>query len=112
MMVITRARLKREKPTLLPSRRIIDTLNNDRYQAQLEMWQACKYDMHEWVVENPQEPREEWIIKKAGECLEEERDGVRDAQSRSWRQIAEGPHRISTINEVKEEARRLSKVSE
>lgn len=118
MMVITRARLMRERPRLLPSRRIIDMLHNDTYQEQLEMWQACKYDIYQWVITNPERPREEWIVEKVEGTSEEKRDDVSDAQPRSWSldkrflPIAEGSHRLSTIEEVEEEARRLSMILE
>ena len=67
MTIITRARLKRAKRTLTPSRRIIDLLHNESYLRQLDMWRACDYNIYENVVLNPNEPREKWIVEKITE---------------------------------------------
>lgn len=115
MMVITRARLKREKPTPLPTKRIIETLDNDIYLGQLEMWEACKYDMYENKVLNPSDPREDWIVLKVEGSPREKRDEVQpvwDKQDERFPQISEHPHRLSTIEEVAEEAYRLSGIYE
>ena len=117
MTAITRARLKRAKPTFLPSQRIIDMLHNDFYQSQLEMWQACDYDIYENVILNPGEPREKWVVQRVAgsSAIEKKRDDVVPPPTRpdEWfPQILEEPHRLSTIEEVEDEARRLSTIHE
>ena len=118
MMAITRARLKQKKPTTLPSLRIIDMLNNDIYQGQLEMWQACEYDIYENVIVNPTAPHKEWRVEKVGGSSEKKRDDVHDVQRtlkkayETLPHISAQPHRLSTIEEVEEEARRLSTLIE
>lgn len=111
MTVITRARLKRAKPTLLPSQRIIDLLHNHIYQKQLDMWQACKYDIHENIITNLSEPPEKWMIKSVGGKSEKRRHDVlliSNSIEEKLPHTSEQPHRLSTIAEVEEEARRLS----
>ena len=121
MTVITRARLKRAKPTLLPSQRIIDLLHNDIYQKQLDMWQACKYDIHENIITNLSEPPEKWMIKSVGGKSEKRRHDVllisksiedvlliSKSIEENMPHTSEQPHRLGTIAEVEEEARRLS----
>ena len=117
MTAITRARLKREKPTPLPRQRIIDLLHNNKYLRQLEIWHACDFDMFENCVLNPDEPRREWIIEKVGWDGEEEGKKKGDqllpvVQSVKERLplISEHPHRLSTIAEVEEEVHRISVV--
>lgn len=151
MTDISRARLKRPKPTVLPSKRIIDMLNNDNYLLQLEMWQACDCDLFENTIRNPTEPREKWIVEKVKqgpqqkikmkmkeeeEEKEEEEDEedeeddeegddvlpVRKGKEKTppslyqlphhQRSVSNLPHRLSTIAEVEEEARRLSLIDE
>ncbi|KAF6222796.1 hypothetical protein HO133_000845 [Letharia lupina] len=135
MTTITRARLMRPKPTLLPSQRIIDLLHNDVYQGQLEMWQACEYDTNENTIVNPTEPREKWIVEGVGGSPKKKRVNVQstlrrldvvqsvlkrpsDVQSVLRRlderlpHTSEHLHRLSTIEEVEEEARRLSIILE
>ena len=111
MTAITRARLKQPKPTLLPRKRIIDLLHNENYLKQLEMWEACEYDIFENVITNPSEPREEWIVEKVKGDSEKKRDDELPILKRIYERlplISEGPHRLSTIAEVEEEVRRLS----
>ena len=111
MTAITRARLKRVKPTPLPSQRIIDLLHNDIYQKQLDMWQACKYDIHENIITNLSEPPEKWMIKSVGGKSEKRRHDVlliSNSMVENLPHASEQPHRLSTIAEVEEEARRLS----
>ena len=74
MRVIIQARLLREKPNVVPSQRVIDMLHNDIYQEQLEMWQACEYDLNENTVVNPSEPREKRIDEKVDGISEKVRD--------------------------------------
>lgn len=135
MTTITRARLMRPKPTLIPSQRIIDLLHNDVYQGQLEMWQACEYDTHENIIVNPTEPREKWIVEGVGGGPKKKRVNVQstlrrldvvqsvlmrpnDVQSVLRRLDERLPHtsehlrRLATIEEVEEEARRLSIILE
>lgn len=111
MTVITRARLKRTKPTPLPSQRIIDLLHNDIYQKQLDKWQACKYDIHENIITNLSEPPEKWMIKSVGGKSEKKRHDVlpiSESIEENLPHTSEQPHRLSTIAEVEEEVRRLS----
>ena len=111
MTAITRARLKRAKPTLLPSQRIIDLLHNGIYQKQLDMWQACKYDIHENIITNLSEPPEKWMIKSVGGKSEKKRHDVlpiSESIEENLPHTSKQPHRLSTIAEMKEEVRRLS----
>ena len=111
MMAITRARLKRVKPTLLPSQRIIDLLHNRIYLKPLDMWQACKHDVHENIITNPSEPRKKWMIKSVGGKSEKKRHDVlpiSESVDEKLSPFSEQPHRLSTIAEVEEEVRRLS----
>ena len=119
MTVITRARLKRVKRTRLPSQRIIDLLHNDNYLRQLDMWQACEFNVFENSILNPNEPREEWIVERAGWDAEEEEKKkghkllpVIKSVIEKLPRISEDPYRLSTIAEVEEEIHRLSVVSE
>ena len=75
MTDITRARLRRAKPTPLPSKRIIDMLNNENYLLQLEMWQACGCNLFENTIRNPTEPREKWIVEKVRESPQQKIKG-------------------------------------
>ena len=119
MTVITRARLKRVKPTPLPSQRIVDLLHNDNYLRQLEIWQACEFDIYENSVLNPNDPREEWIVERVGLDAEEEEEKegkelppvIKRVYERLPR-ISIHPYRLSTIAEVEEEIHRLSMTSE
>ncbi len=101
MTVITRARLMREKPKLLPSQRIIDTLHNEKYLRQLEMWEACKYDIYEYTVVNPDEPREKWIVENSEKKEDDERPFLNRLDER-FPHISEQPHRLSVVEEVEE----------
>ena len=119
MTVITRARLKRVKPTPLPSERIVDLLHNDNYLRQLEMWQACEFNIFENSVLNPNDPREKWIVEKVGRDVEEEEkkkgDELPPVIKRVYERlprVSEHPRRLSTIAEVEEEIHRLSISSE
>ena len=115
MTVITRARLKRVKPRLLPSKRIIEMLNNDIWQEQLEMWQACEYNIYDNTVVNPDDPRERWKVERVRESPQEKRIHVLPelhSLDKRIRHISGHPHRLSTIEEVEEEARRLSMIEE
>ena len=131
MTVITRARLMRAKPTLLPSQRIIEMLHNDKYQRQLEMWETCKYDIYDNTIVNPGEPRKNWIVKRVEGSLERKRDDVQPVlgklgegfphtpgQSHRLSTIeqadpeAQEAHHLSTIEEVAAEAHRLSTIYE
>ena len=111
MTAIARARLKQPKPTLLPRTSIMDLLHNEDYLKQLEMWQACEYDISENVILNPSEPREEWIVESLKGDSEQKRDDELPIFKRVHQRlplISEEPHRLSTIAEVEEEVRRLS----
>lgn len=115
MLVITRARLKRENPKILPSKIIIEMLNNDIWLQQLEMWQACKYNIYDNTIVNPNDPREKWIVQKVSESPQKKSSDVPPALKRlgeRFPQIADQPHRLSTIEEVEEEVRRLSMIQE
>ncbi|CAF9903709.1 MAG: hypothetical protein ALECFALPRED_002938, partial [Alectoria fallacina] len=118
MMVITQARLLREKPNAVPSQRVIDILHNDIYQEQLEMWQACEYNIYEITIVNPSEPREKWIVEKVDGISEKKRDIEHVVQATLERldervlYIAKRLHRLRTVEEVEEEARRLSTIYE
>ena len=119
MTVITRARLKRVKPTLLPSQRIVDLLHNDNHLRQLDIWQACEFNIFENMVLNPNDPREEWIVEKVGWDTEKEEKKmgaellpVIESVKEKLPLISEHPHRLSTIAEVEKEIHRLSMISE
>ena len=93
-------------------------LHNDIYQEQLEMWQACEYDLNENTVVNPSEPREKRIVEKVDGMSEKVRDIEHDVQATLERQdervldVAKRLHRLSTAEELEEEARRLSRIYE
>lgn len=113
MTVITRARLMRAKPKLLPSQRIIDTLHNDKYLRQLEMWEACRYDIYEYTVVNPDEPREKWIVERVegnSEKKEDERAFLNMLDER-FPDISGQAHRLSVVEEVEEEAQEAHRPS-
>ena len=115
MIVIIQARLKRVKPQILPSKRIIEMLNNDIWLEQLEMWQACKYNTYDNTVVNPDDPRERWIVERVRESPQEKKTHVSPelySLEKRFPHISEQPHRLSTIQEVEEEARRLSSIYE
>lgn len=115
MTTISRARLMQPKPTPLPSQRIIDMLHNDIYLGQLDMWQACEYDIFENVIVNPSEPREKWIVESIGGNSEKKRDDVQPILIRPDERLShlsEQPHRLSTVEEVEEEVHRLSTICE
>ena len=119
MTVITRARLKRAKPTPLPSQRIIDLLHNDDYLRQLDQWHACEFNIFENTVLNPNDPREEWIIESVGSDVDEEEKKTGDELRPVIKSVKENlplismhPHRLSTIAEVEEEIHRLSMISD
>ena len=118
MTAITRARLKYEKPTRLPRRRIIDLLHNDNYLRQLEMWQACEFNIFDNSILNPDEPREKWVVERVGWDAEEEnqkgdeRPPIIKKVKEKLPLISPPHHRLSTIAEVEEEAHRISIVSE
>lgn len=113
MMTITRARLKQKKPTTLPSQNIIDMLNNDTYQRQLDIWQACDYNIHDNTIVNPSEPREKWIVGSAGGKSEKDRDDVQAPQhtlKRAPKGLGERPDHSSLIEEVDDETGRLKAI--
>ena len=121
MTVITRARLMRAKPKLLPSQRIIDTLHNDKYLRQLEMWDACKCDIYEYTVVNPDEPREKWMVEKVQGNSEKKEDDERPFLKRiddRFPHISGQAHRLSVVEELEEveeeaqEAHRPSTIEE
>lgn len=90
-------------------------LDNDIYLGQLEMWEACKYDIYENIIANPSEPRENWIVQKVEGSPEKKKDEVKRVwkiEDERFPQISEQPHRLSTIEEVAEEAHRLSTIYE
>lgn len=113
MMTVTRARLKRKKPTPLPSQNVINMLHNDSYQRQLDIWQACNYNIFENVIINPNEPREKWIVESARGDSEKNRDDVHDPQrtlKRTSKRLDERNHHLSSIEELEDETRRLSAI--
>ena len=90
-------------------------LNNDIWQEQLEMWQACEYNIYDNNIVNANEPRERWIVERVGESPEKKRGDVQpnlDSLDERLPRISGHPHRLSTIEEVEEEARRLSMIDE
>ena len=115
MMTITRARLKRAKPTNLPSKRIIEMLNNKNYLLQLEMWRACHYNLFENTIVNPTDPRERWMVEKVREIPHKKKAEVAlpilKGMHKKLSNMTHKPHRLSTIVEVEEEAQRLSLIS-
>ena len=90
-------------------------LNNDIWLEQLEMWQACKYNIYDNTIVNPGDPRERWIVERVRESPQENKIIVSpelDRLDKRFPHISEQPHRLSTIQEVEEEARRLSSIYE
>lgn len=115
MLAITQARLKQQKPRVLPSKRIVAMLNNDIWLKQLEMWQACKYNLYNYTIVNPKDLPERWIVEKVSERPQGKSRNVSSVlkrPDRRVRQLSEQPHRLSTIEEEEEEARRLSMIEE
>ena len=118
LIVITQARLKRAKPTPLPSQRIVDLLHNDNFQNQLDLWEACNYNIYENTVVNPNEPREKWIVEKVGWDTGENKEREDDVPpilrriTQKLPLVSNHPHRLSTIAELEEEVRRLSIIRE
>ena len=127
MTVITRARLKKPKRTLVPSERIIDFLHNECYQKQLDIWQVCDYNIHDNSVLNPIEPREKWIVERMEEkdgdsvmSMEEKKKLRREALLPiSKRTVEKSPslkaeqlQLLSTLAEVEAEVNRLKTVQE
>lgn len=90
-------------------------LNNDIWQEQLEMWQACEYNIYDNTVVNPDDPRERWIVERVGESTQTKRINVSPelhSLEKRFPCISEHPHRLSTIEEVEEEGHRLSMIEE
>ena len=88
-------------------------LNNDIWLEQLEMWQACKYNIYDYTIVNPNDPREKWIVQKVGESPQRRSGDVPpglESLGERLPKISEHPHRLSPIEEVEEEARRLSMI--
>ena len=112
MTTITRARLRRPKRTLLPSQRIIDMLHNDSYLKQLEIWEVCEYNLLENSIVNPNEPRERWIVDSTKEVSQKQSGDIPREPDEMVETLANQPHRLSSIEEVEEEIRRLSVISE
>ena len=122
MMTITRARLKRPKPTPFPSQNIIDMLHNETYQTQLDIWQISNYERDEahdpqLTLKRPPKGPGERTHHRSSEVeeLEAETQRLCAIQTRireRFSHISKQPHRLSTIEEVEEEARRLSMIRE
>lgn len=87
-------------------------LHNDSYLKQLEIWEVCEYNMLEHDIVNPNEPRENWVVDSTKEVAQEKSDDISRETDESVAALASQPHRLSSIEEVEEEVRRLSVISE